>query len=537
MSINENKNHNTILIKRRNNNNLERQMEYFFPNNQGKNKTIDYGDKEFFKPRIIKNRKIIGSCENNDYNKRQNNNKMAISTNEWKNHNNEENNKIPRIVRNNKDIKKFINNKDYNINQKENINNNYQINKKANNIKRNRSFDNSNLLYNQSKTTQNINNNKDIESNKNDLNKKHNRNSSYDIKIEPKTKEINLLCKNCFDRKMLENEKPENTEVDRIEYLNNKFINENPFYFIDKMNDNEKKRINDKIESNSNKQRLAFANYKKEIDNPKNNTKEKLQLINEYSLNPLSIEVGKDPRYLKQKQNYEKKEKIIHENPDIYKGLEPRKAYGDYYNKCIYQIPKLEESLNVNPSYKENYIKALKKQIEDKKNKEYEDKKKQRMAEAYANKVFNDYKKKANLNQKEKHDYGIEILKNDNKQLNEFKKYKNDLYKQKEKKLANELHQMNDKLNNDIKLRNKGEKSNNIENYQDWLKDIEKKKQAKRESKEEEDKRWNNYIQNYNYKCNHGAMGSCDICNRPYQKDKLKRFPPSSSVMIDFKVK
>ena len=134
------------------------------------------------------------------------------------------------------------------------------------------------------------------------------------------------------------------------------------------------------------------------------------------------------------------------------------------------------------------------------------------------------------------HDYGIAILKNDNKQLDEFKIYKNDLLKQKENKLKNELHEMNNKVDNDIKLRNKNEKSNNIGAYHDWLEDIERKRQAKKDNKEEEDKRWNNYLQNYNYKCSHGAMGSCDICNRPYEREKLKKYPPLSSTIIDYNV-
>ena len=62
---------------------------------------------------------------------------------------------------------------------------------------------------------------------------------------------------------MLEEESIKNNEIDKKEHLNNKFINENPFYFIDKMSDNGKKNTNGKIASNSNKQRLVFTNYKK----------------------------------------------------------------------------------------------------------------------------------------------------------------------------------------------------------------------------------------------------------------------------------
>lgn len=527
--INGVKGQNSIINRRRSNSLEKQKYEYFFPNNQLRNKTIEENSKDFYKPRIIKhkrqyevNNNHVKNEPNNFINKEQNpqgtnTTVRAHSTDNSNNNNNNEdrNNFIPHIVRNKKNITKYIKSKDNNTKDKENFNNNI-----SSDTNRTKSIDNKNNNY--------FNNNEYKENNK-----KTNRNSSYDNKSN---KDKFILCTNCFDKKMLEEESPKNMEMDKKEYLNNKFINENPFYFIDKMSDNEKKRINEKIASNSNKQRLAFANFKKEIDNPKNNIKEKLQLINEYSINPLSIEVGKDPRYLKQKQNYDKKEKIIHENPGIYKGLIPRQAYNDYYNKCIYQVPKMEEIYYVNPVYKENYIKALKKQIEDKKTKEKENKKKQRIAEAVANKKFNEYKKIANLNEREQHNKGIKILKSDNKQLDEFKKYKNNLLKEREKKLWNELEIQNNKIDKDIKLRNKNEKCNNIGTYHDWLEDMEKKRQNKKDVEDEENKRWNNYIQNYNLKCNHCSFENCDICNRPSRKENLKKFPPSFNERINLGV-
>ena len=402
-----------------------------------------------------------------------------------------------------------------------NINNDNEYNKSNNNIR----YSNNNI--------NNINEQHDYQIMKESAVKKINRNSSYDNKNKINDNITNLLCRNCFNRKMLEDQNTNTKEIDKIEYLNDKFINENPFYFIDKMSDNEKKRINDKIESNSNKQRLALANYKKEIDNPNNNTKEKLQLINEYSLNPLSIDKGKDPRYVKLKNNFDKKEKIIQNNPNIYKSMEPRKAYNDYYNKCIYQVPKIENRHYVNPVYKENYIKTLKKQIEDKKNKEYENRRKQKEAEALANKQFNEYKKMAKLHQKENQNKGIKELINDNKQLDDFKKYTKNVLREKERKLGNELAQKNDNLNRTIQLRNRNEKSDNLEIYQEWLNDVNKKNQAKKDNKDEEDRKWNNYIYNYNLKCNNSAYENCDICNRSYEKEKLKKYQPPSSTIID----
>ena len=533
---------NDSFLKRRISNSLDRNNYYYFPNEKAKNRTIEYEDKDYFKPRIRKTRIIKDFKNNNDY-------RFRNTNNDYNNHNrtyssiNINNNKpyniVPRIVRNKKKINKYIN-KTTAFRDKENQSNNYnQINNNINKYKRPKSIESydykynpyesykNNMIYNYNMNQENLENQQKY--------KKINRNSSFDSKSFINKQITNLLCQNCCDKKMLEEESHKNKEIDKIGYLNDKFLNVNPFYFIDKMNDNEKKRIKDKVDSNSYRQRLALENFKKEIDDPKNNPKENLQLINEYSLNPLSIEVGKDPRYLKLKKNYDKKEKIIEQNPDKYKSLGLRKAYNDYYNKCMYQIPKLEEMYHVNSVYKDNYIKALKKQIEDKKNKEYEDKKKQKNAEALANKTFNEYKRKAYLNDKEKQNYGIELLINDNKGLDDFKSYKHFLLREKEKKLQNERMKKNDRIDNDINLRNKNEKSNIIKNYQNLLEDIDKKNQSKKEIKDEENKKWNNYNKNYNLYCN-CAYANCDNCNRPYQKAKLKRFPPSSSYNIDFDI-
>jgi hypothetical protein len=420
-------------------------------------------------------------------------------------------------------------------------------------IKRNKSIDSNNYRYSETQKDYSINNNDYNYKNNNNYNnyqqynKNYNkenqtlrstRNSSFDNKSRSSDYFTYWFCKTCFDKKMLEKENEKNGNklpIDRKELLNDRFINENPFYFIDKMGDNERKRINDKIESNSNKQRLALANYRKELDDPKNNNKEKLQLLNEYSLNPLTIEAGKDPRYLKLKKNYDKKEKIIHQNPDIYKGLEPRKAYNDYYNKCIYQIPNIEESYYLNPVYKNNYIKALKKQIEDKRNKENEDRRKVREAEAQANKNFNEYKRLAKLKELESHNRGIQNMKYDNKELDDFKRYKNDMLRQQEKQLGNELSQMKNQVDKDFVLRSKNERDENIGICKDWMNDIERKNKQKKDNHDEENKRWNNYIERYKYRCNHGTVyANCDLCNRPYEKDKLKRFQPLPSSMVGY---
>ena len=103
--------------------------------------------------------------------------------------------------------------------------------------------------------------------------------------------------------------------------------------------------------------------------------------------------------------------------------------------------------------------------------------------------------------------------------------------------MEDELEKQNNKMDRDIKLRNKNEKFDNIETYQDWLEDIDKKRQNKKDNEDEEKKKWNNYINNYNLKCN-GEVTNCDLCNRPSQKERMKKFPPlPDSVKINFEFK
>jgi len=63
----------------------------------------------------------------------------------------------------------------------------------------------------------------------------------------------------------------------------------------------------------------------------------------------------------------------------------------------MYQIPICEEIYSMNPVYKKNYIKTLKKQIDDKQKKEKENVLKTKKAENLANKEFNDYRRKEKI--------------------------------------------------------------------------------------------------------------------------------------------
>ncbi len=574
MSVDSQRVYNNILNRRRNNsldmsvdgkrmchNVLKRRRyksvdtkkkDYFFPNISLDNVTIDDGDDEYYKPRIRKKKYFSLPYDNiityrnnsydNDLTKRRLNQSDGVLSayNSIHSKDNEYTN-VPRIRRKKSNINKYVNkdqysryetkssdalttnriircnsmDKDYSLlKQRLKKNNNYYEAIRMNNI----SYNNANE-YDYDKNS----------------NHKISRKNSYDIVNKSNDKSQKLICNNCFDIKMLEDQETINTEIDRKEQLTEKFLSENPFYFVDIMKEKEKKRIKDKIENNSNRQKMALDNYKIEIDKPKNRAKEQLQLINEFSLNPLEINDKKDPRYLKQKKLFDKKENIIYQNPN-FKGLEPRKAYNDYYNKCIYQVPIIEKVYYRNPVYKENYMKVLKKQIEDKKIKEYEKKKKQKEAELYSIKKINEHDKLASITEREKSkNYYLQFM-DDNKQLKYLKERRNNILKEKQRKLVCELEEKNYNRDKNIQMRNLNEKSNIIGTFQKWLDEVDKKKIIKQERKDEENKKWKEYIYNYEIKCMNNNIISCDLCNKPYRKDKFRKYPPQSSEMKNFKI-
>jgi hypothetical protein len=317
--------------------------------------------------------------------------------------------------------------------------------------------------------------------------------------------------------------------VNNKEKLVDEFINENPFYFIDKMNNFEKKRIQSNLDNLSVKQRNVLPVYEQEINKPSNLKKEQLQLINEYSLNPLAIEHGKDPKFLQQKIFFDRKEKLIQNNPDIYTGLVPRKAFQDYYEKCMYQLPSSEENYTINPVYKKNYIKALKKQISDKQKREKDLVTKTKKAEYLANKNFNEYKKREKMNDLKKSKYNLQMFNKDNKKLEEYKKIKKENMVREEEKFGQKLDLMKDKENKDYRLRYKKEKNMDCEMYQKMFDEMNQKREKKIYDRNEEKRKWNNYLDKYNIRYGYkNRYNNCDICNRPIQDQnkQLRRYPP-----------
>jgi hypothetical protein len=413
-------------------------------------------------------------------------------------------NHVPKINRHKRNLNKFINITKEEENKKK-LENQTQIEK--HNIN-NKSYSNFNSFYKRKKrylsTDMNeqkyYNNNyiTDNNFNESDILKYKLRKSSTNKIYDKKNLSLPIyVCQNCFDKEMLEEKRPSLYNDNRKEILREQFIKQNPYYFIDKMNNFEKRRIQKKIDDMSNKQRSVLPAYQLEVNKPRNLKKEKLQLINEYSLNPLWIEHGKDPKFLINKINFDKKEKHIQNNPQIYSGLAPRKAFNDYYEKCMYQVPISEENYTLNPIYKENHIKVLKQQIDNKKKKEREYLKKTKTAECFANKKFDEYKKEERLKDLKKISQSLQIFNIDNQKLDEYKKNIKEIKQKEEARFGNKLILLKDQLNEDYKLRYIKEKYMDTELYQKMFEDMNKKKETKINNKNEEKKKWNNYKNKY----------------------------------------
>ena len=451
-------------------------------------------------------------------------------------------NYVPKINRHKRNLNKFINITKEEENKKK-FENKTQIDK---HIINNKSYSNFNSFYKRKKRYLSTDMNEPKYYNK-DYITDNNFNESYILKYKLRKSSTNKIydkkslslpiyvCQNCFDKEMLEEKRPSLYIDNRKEILREQFIKQNPYYFIDKMNNFEKRRIQKKIDDMSNKQRSVLPLYQLEVNKPRNLKKEKLQLINEYSLNPLWIEHGKDPKFLINKMNFDKKEKLIQNNPQIYSGLVPRKAFRDYYEKCMYQVPISEENYTLNPVYKENHIKVLKEQIDSKKNKEREYLKTTKTAECFANKKFDEYKKKERLKDLKKISQSMQIFNIDNQKLDEYKKNIKEKKQKEEERFGNKLVILKDQLNEDYKLRYIKEKYMDTELYQKMFEDMNKKKETKINNKNEEKKKWNNYMNKYSMRYGYkNRYNNCDRCNKPIQKNqKLKKYPPQKESVVN----
>ena len=343
----------------------------------------------------------------------------------------------------------------------------------------------------------------------------------------PSNSKYNLICRNCYKRRINSRQFSQNTNNPNIqtqkEKLNLTFNEINPFYFYDKMqgiyNNNKQDKLKDREERTK-----KVINNLEEIRKKKPSEKENLQYNNEYAVNSLNFSENKDPRYERVKKNYDLKEKILAEQRNLYhfNYNEPRKAIKEYYNKTMYEIPVQEIKHEISKEYKKNYINDLKKQINEKEEFEKNKKKIERNIERKANKDYNNYINNKlyndNLNkieqQKKLRDYNEKMINLKKEKEEEEKNYKKDY----ERKLKQKIIRENDeeyynKMLNKIK---------NIEQMKNWMNEAMNDKFKRKKEEDEEKKKWKNYSEEIEIKCQHGNnIYKCSICNKIYPREQL----------------
>ena len=343
----------------------------------------------------------------------------------------------------------------------------------------------------------------------------------------PSNSNYNLICRNCYKRRINSRQFSQNTNNPNIqtqkEKLNLTFNEINPFYFYDKMQGINNNNKQDKLKDREERTKKVINNLE-EIRKKKPSEKENLQYNNEYAVNSLNFSENKDPRYERVKKNYDLKEKILAEQRNLYhfNYNEPRKAIKEYYNKTMYEIPVQEIKHEISKEYKKNYINDLKKQIYEKEEFEKNKKTIERNIERKANKEYSNYINNKlyndNLNkieqQKKLRDYNEKMINLKKEKEEEEKNYKKDY----ERKLKQKIIRDNDeeyynKMLNKIK---------NIEQMKNWMNEAMNDKFKRKKEEDEEKKKWKNYSEEIEIKCQHGNnIYKCSICNKIYPREQL----------------
>ena len=342
------------------------------------------------------------------------------------------------------------------------------------------------------------------------------------------TKDFNYVCDNCYNNKIVTKKFKEQPPQQK-EILNNTFNKVNPFYFQDKMKDLHKDKIQHRIKELEKLQRQALNNLAKyKIENPTNI--EKFQKTQELSINPMVAHEREDPRFGKTLKAYDLKEHFINENKDLYQIDKPRKAINDYYKKCIFQVPVVENEYFVDPKYIKQVSIDLREQIEERKN----DKKKRReeeiKTERISNKQMNDYSEfLCRKNKDQRKNYLNEFYKK-SKVIDNYRKLKEEQEQKNRKNYIDKINQRMKKEDDEKKAKNRQRKIDEINKLQTWKKDFENVKKNKKLEKEEENHKWYNYSQDYIAKCIHGNdVTKCSFCNQAFPKEKLIKYAAKST--------
>lgn len=342
------------------------------------------------------------------------------------------------------------------------------------------------------------------------------------------TKDFNYVCGNCYNNKMV-TKKYKEQPPEQKEILNNTFNKVNPFYFQDKMKDIYKDKIQHRIKELEKLQRQALNNLAKyKIENPTKT--EKLQKQQELSVNPMVAHEREDPRIGKTLRAYDRKENFINKNKDIYQIDKPRKAIHDYYNKCCFQVPVIEDEYFVDPKYIKQVSIDLREQIEEKNIDKKRRKEEEIKTERISNKQMDEYSEfLCKKNKDQRKNYLNEFYKK-SKIVENFRKIKEEEYQKYRKNNLEKVNQRMRKEDEEKKAKYRQRKIDEINKLQTWKKNFENEKKNKKLEREEENHKWYNYSQDYIAKCIHGNdVTKCTLCNQAFPKEKLLKFAARST--------
>lgn len=186
-----------------------------------------------------------------------------------------------------------------------------------------------------------------------------------------------------------------------------------------------KDQIQNKIKEIEKLQRIALNNLAKyKIENPTN--VERLQKQQELCMNSMVGHEREDPRINKTLRSYDLKENFINKNKEIYQIDKPRKAINDYYKKCCFQVPIIEDDYFVDKKYIKQVSIDLREQIEDKRLHKKKQREEEILTERISNKQMDDYSEYlCRKNKEQKKNYFNEFYQ-PSKYVDDFRKYKNE---------------------------------------------------------------------------------------------------------------
>ena len=120
--------------------------------------------------------------------------------------------------------------------------------------------------------------------------------------------------------------------------------------------------------------------------------------------------------------------------------------------------------------------------------------------------------------------------------LEEYKRNQKENKQREEEKFVHKLNLLKDQENKEYKKKYKYEKFMDCEIYQKMFDDMNQKKEMNLMNKNEEKKKWNNYLDRFSIRYGYkNRYNNCDLCNRPIQnpKKQIRKYPPPEEDIVN----